>query len=258
MLAKYLRTTLTCAACILLTACNFEDKNTNPNESTFIKPGPLLTYTQLNTSIDGHTKNMQIGCCMMMVQQTASLESTEAGVGDKYYMMQAPATSYFLDFYSTAIKNWREMEYQASQKPEYQNMLAVAKIWGAFLFQRMTDLYGNVPYSEAGYAFHQNIYKPKYDSQESIYTDMIEQVKEGISLLSTEKPGIEGDLFYNGDISQWKKFGNSLLLRIGMRLSKVNPELAGTTAKAAIDGGIMNEAKDLCRVRLIAGGRDDD
>ena len=97
MLAKYLRTTLTCAACILLTACNFEDKNTNPNESTFIKPGPLLTYTQLNTSIDGHTKNMQIGCCMMMVQQTASLESTEAGVGDKYYMMQAPATSYFLD-----------------------------------------------------------------------------------------------------------------------------------------------------------------
>lgn len=96
------------------------------------------------------------------------------------------------------------MEYQASQKPEYQNMLAVAKIWGAFLFQRMTDLYGNVPYSEAGYAFHQNIYKPKYDSQESIYTDMIEQVKEGISLLSTEKPGIEGDLFYNGDISQWK------------------------------------------------------
>ena len=43
MLAKYLRTTLTCAACILLTACNFEDKNTNPNESTFIKPGPLLS-----------------------------------------------------------------------------------------------------------------------------------------------------------------------------------------------------------------------
>lgn len=55
-----------------------------------------------------------------------------------------------------------------------------------------------------------------------------------------------------------EKFGNSLLLRIGMRLSKVNPELAGTTAKAAIDGGIMNEAKDMCRVRHIAGGRDDD
>lgn len=159
---------------------------------------------------------------MMMVQQTASLESTEAGVGDKYYMMQAPSTSYFLDFYSTAIKNWREMEYQAAQKPEYQNMQAVAKIWGAFLFQRMTDLYGNVPYTEAGYGFRQNIYKPKYDTQESIYADLIDQVKEGISLLNADKPAIEGDLFYNGDIDQWKKFGNSLLLRLGMRLSKVN------------------------------------
>ena len=87
---------------------------------------------------------------------------------------------------------------------------------------------------------------------------MIDQVKEGINLLSAEKPGIEGDLFYNGDINQWKKFGNSLLLRIGMRLSKVNPELAKATAKAAIDGGIMSEAKDMCRVKHIAAGRDDD
>ena len=89
MLTRYLKATLFCAAGMCLTACDFEEKNLNPNESTVITPGPLLTYTQLNTSVDGHTKNMQIGCCMMMVQQTASLESTEAGVGDKYYMMQA-------------------------------------------------------------------------------------------------------------------------------------------------------------------------
>ena len=258
MLTRYLKTTLICAAGAVLTACDFEEKNTNPNESTFIEPGPLLTYTQLNTSVDGHTKNMQIGSCMMMVQQTATLKSTEAGMGDKYYMMQAPATSYFLDFYSTAIKNWREMEQQASRKPEYQNMQAVAKIWGAFLFQRMTDLYGNVPYSEAGLGFYQGIYKPKYDTQESIYKDMIEQVKAGIALLNKDKPAIEGDLFYNGNIDQWKKFGNSLLLRIGMRLSKVNPKLAKATAKVAIEGGIMSTAEDMCRVKHIAGGRDYD
>lgn len=99
----------------------------------------------------------------------------------------------------------------------------------------MTDLYGNVPYTEAGYGFRQNIYKPKYDTQESIYADLIDQVKEGISLLNADKPAIEGDLFYNGDIDQWKKFGNSLLLRLGMRLSKVKPELAAATAKAAIE-----------------------
>ena len=214
-----------------LTACDFEEKNLNPNESTVITPGPLLTYTQLNTSVDGHTKNMQIGCCMMMVQQTASLESTEAGVGDKYYMMQAPSTSYFLDFYSTAIKNWREMEYQAAQKPEYQNMQAVAKIWGAFLFQRMTDLYGNVPYTEAGYGFRQSIYKPKYDTQESIYADLIDQVKAGSTCSMLTSLPLKVICSITATSTSGKKFGNSLLLRLGMRLSKVNPDLAKATAK---------------------------
>ena len=82
MLPSYLEATLFWAACMCEPACEFEAKNLHPNESTVITPGPLLTYTQLNTSVDGHTKNMQIGGCMMMVQQSAALESTEAGVGD--------------------------------------------------------------------------------------------------------------------------------------------------------------------------------
>lgn len=246
------------AAALLLTACDFEEKNIDPNVPSSIKPGPLLTYTQLNTSVDGHAKNMQIGTCMMLVQQTATLNSSEASAGDKYYMMQAPATSYFTDYYSTAIKNWRELERQAASKPEYQNMRAVAKIWGAFLFQRMTDLYGNVPYTEAGLGYYEQIYKPRYDTQESIYHDLINQVKEGIALLDPQQPAIEGDLFYDGNIDQWKKFGYSLLLRIGMRLSKVEPALAEATAKEAIAGGILATAEDMCRVQHIAGGRDDD
>ena len=67
MLTRYLKATLFCAAGVCLTACDFEEKNMNPNESTVIAPGPLLTYTQLNTSVDGHTKNMQIGCCSSFV-----------------------------------------------------------------------------------------------------------------------------------------------------------------------------------------------
>ncbi len=124
-------------------------------------------------------------------------------------------------FYNGDIDQWKKFGNSLLQ---YQNMQAVAKIWGAFLFQRMTDLYGNVPYTEAGYGFRQNIYKPKYDTKESIYSDFIDNVKEGISLLNADKPAIEGDLLYNGDIYQWKKFGNSLLLRLGMRLSKVKPD----------------------------------
>ena len=258
MLNKYIRMALVLSVAALGTACDFEEKNIDPNNSTFIEPGPLLTYTQLNTSVDGNAKNMQIGTCMMLVQQTATLNSSEASAGDKYYMMKAPANSYFLDFYGMAIKNWREMEHQAAQNEKYQNMQAVAKIWGAYLFQRMTDLYGNVPYTEAGQGYYEQIFKPKYDTQESIYKDLVEQVRAGIAMLSAEKPAIQGDLFFNGDIAKWKKFGNSMLLHLGMRMCKVEPELAKSIAQEAIKGGIMNEVGDICMVRHIAGGRDYD
>ncbi|MGL4292291.1 MAG: SusD/RagB family nutrient-binding outer membrane lipoprotein [Bacteroidales bacterium] len=240
----------------LLAACDFEDKNINPNSNTSIEPGPLLTYTQLNTTSSGQTKNIQVGTCMMLVQQASSLNSNEAP-GDKYYNMNSPSNSLFIDTYSTSLKNWREMMIRAEEDPKYENILAAGKIWGAYLFQRMTDIYGNVPYSQAGMGYYGQIFKPVYDNQEDIYNGMINEVISGISLLDKEKPAIEGDVFYNGDIAKWKKFGNSMLLRLAMRLVKVNPGRARELAAQAIAGGLMEQPADACIVKHMAGGRND-
>lgn len=239
----------------LVCSCDFEEKNIDPNSSTSIEPGPLLTYSLLNTTTGGETKNIQVGTCMMMMQQAASLNTTEAA-GDKYYQMNSAANSLFVDYYGSVIKNWRELSIRAAEDAKYENTLGVAKIWGSYLFQRMTDLFGNVPYTEAGMGYYQQIYKPKYDNQEDIYMDMIAEVKAGIALLSDTKPAIAGDIIYDGDINKWKKFGNSLLLRLGMRLSKVKPDLAKQITVEAIQGGILNNAEDACIVKHMAGGRD--
>lgn len=241
---------LTCMVC----ACDFAEKNIDPNSSSSIEPGPLLTYTQLHTTTGGISKNIQVGTCMMLVQQTATLNPDMPG--DKYYQMEPYATSFFEDTYSDLIKHWRELEVRASSDAKYTNMQGVAKIWGSYLFQRMTDMFGNVPYSEAGLGYYEQIYKPKYDTQESIYRDMIQQVKEGINLLSADKPAISGDLFYNGDISKWKKFGASLLLRIGMRLSEVAPDLAKQTVADAVTIGVMTQPEDLCMLIHDGSGKD--
>lgn len=256
MTRKIYNTIVLSAAALAAVGCNFAQINIDPNHNSEIKPGPLLTYTQLNTSVDGHTKNMQIGTCMALVQQASSTLTTEFGAGDKYYMMDAACNQYFLDFYSTAIKNWRELEVVSAKDPEYKKMQGVAKIWGAYLFQRMTDLYGDVPYKEAGMGYHQQNYKPAYDPQADIYHDLINQVREGIKLLDEEGKPIEGDLFFDGNVEKWKKFGNSVLLHLGMRLCKVEPELAKTVAAEAIQGGIMEKAEESARVQHIAGGRD--
>lgn len=240
---------------VVMCSCDFEEKNIDPNSNTSIEPGPLLTYTQLNTTTDGQAKNIQVGTCMMMVQQAASLYTSEAA-GDKYKDMNSAANSLFNDTYGTCIKNWRELMVRASEDAKYENQLAAAKIWGAYLFQRMTDLYGDVPYSEAGWGYYQQIYKPKYDRQEDIYMDLIKEIKEGLAMLSTDKPAIQGDIFYDGNIDKWKKFGNSMLLKLGMRLSKVNPEMAKSIAADAISGGTLAVAEDACIVKHISGGRD--
>ena len=255
MSTNIFKSLFTLALAGLVCSCDFEEKNIDPNSSTSIEPGPLLTYVQLNTTTGGQTKNIQVGTCMMMMQQAASLNSTEAA-GDKYYQMNSSANSLFVDYYSSVIKNWRELVIRAAEDPTYENTLGVAKIWGSYLFQRMTDLYGDVPYTEAGMGYYGQIYKPKYDNQKDIYTDMIAEVKAGIALLSDEKPAISGDIIYDGNISKWKKFGNSLLLRLGMRLCKVKPDLAKQIAAEAIQGGIMNDAEDACIVKHMSGGRD--
>ncbi len=241
--------TLTC----MVYACDFTEKNIDPNSPTSIEPGPLLTYTQLHTNTGGIAKNIQVGTCMMLVQQAASLNNDMPG--DKYYQMESYANTFFTDTYSDLIKNWRELEEKASSDAKYSNILGATKIWGAYLFQRLTDIYGNVPYSEAGLGYYQQIYKPKYDNQETIYKDMIQQVKDGVNLLNANNPAIDGDLFYDGDINKWKKFGGSLLLRIGMRLSEVAPDLAKQTVADAVTIGVMSQPEDICLLRHDGSGK---
>ena len=65
---KLIKSVLLLSVAGLVTACDFEEKNTDPSNSTTIEPGPLLTYTQMNTTTGGATKNMQVGTCMMLVQ----------------------------------------------------------------------------------------------------------------------------------------------------------------------------------------------
>lgn len=81
--------TLTC----MVYACDFTEKNIDPNSPTSIEPGPLLTYTQLHTTTGGIAKNIQVGTCMMLVQQAASLNNDMPG--DKYYQMESYANTFF-------------------------------------------------------------------------------------------------------------------------------------------------------------------
>ena len=90
----------------------------------------------------------------------------------------------------------------------------MARIMKALVFERITDLYGDVPYSQAGLGYYERIYTPVYDKQQDIYADLLKEVSQATDSLDDNADHPTGDVFYYVDpstqIDKWKKFGNTL------------------------------------------------
>ncbi|WP_289660502.1 SusD/RagB family nutrient-binding outer membrane lipoprotein [Flavobacterium panacagri] len=117
---------------------------------------------------------------------------------------------------------------------------AVLKIWKVFMYNQMVDLYGPIPYSQAG----NNLGSVPYDSVESIYEDFFKLLDEANTVLgsastSTVGPLQTSDRVYQGSVEKWRIFGNSLRLRLALRISDVEPAKAKTQAEAAVAAGVM-------------------
>ncbi|MDL5510331.1 SusD/RagB family nutrient-binding outer membrane lipoprotein [Arenibacter sp. M-2] len=121
---------------------------------------------------------------------------------------------------------------------------ALAEIWWVYSFHRVTDYWGPIPYSKAGEAST----SIPYDSQESIYNDFFERLDraEGAlkALPSDLKPFGSYDLMYEGDINKWIKFANTLRLRLAIRISKTNPELAKVQGEEAFSNTVLESSPE--------------
>jgi len=120
-----------------------------------------------------------------------------------------------------------------------ENQQAVAMIFKAVVFKRVTDLFGNVPYSDA---LSIETLTPAYDSQEAVYTGMIANVKAARDMINLAAAGPTGDAIYGGDMDKWVKFANSLLMQMAMQLSDVSSSInAQTEFTSALNhaGGVI-------------------
>ena len=114
-----------------------------------------------------------------------------------------------------------------TNKDELANKQAIARILRAWAFANLTDTYGDVPYSESCLPQEQAIFGPKYDNQQSIYTDLFKELKEGVAQLDEAKESYgSADLIYGGDVVKWRKLGNSLRLRLALRIRFADATLA--------------------------------
>lgn len=254
MQTPFRKITHTIALCSLLglSACDkdFEELNTNPDASTKIVPEYVFSAAQLDAA-----RNI-LGGAMGAMQYTTSYNDV-SGFGSKYIFNQGSAPyTVFTNAYPREINEIGEVIRAVENDPNSSNKLAAARIWRVYAFHRVTDLYGDVPYFEAGLGYVDNNYKPGYDAQEAIYKDMLQQLDQAASSLDPAKPTFAAaDLVYGGDVAKWKKFAYSLMLRLGMRLTKVDAGLAETWVKKAIAGGVITQDGDLALIKYTAAGQ---
>lgn len=224
-----------------LFSCNkksLTDLNKDPNatqsaDANFLFTGAILAMPASNYSV------IEEG------MQYFSTYKEVPAIGDKYYSFNGTVAD-FAGYYTVKLNRLIQLEASV-QGPDDINKLSLVRILKVYEFDQLTDVAGDIPYSEA-LSGKQNL-KPKYDTQKDIYLDMFKELDEAAAALDPTKPTYgKADLLYNGDVTEWKKFAYTLMLRLGMRLTNVDPALAQTWVQKAISGGVMTSDADIAKI----------
>ncbi len=228
---------------------NFDDTNTDPTKASasnfdpnLLLPSGQLGYLDATTGYNG-----PILFQSMWIQSFASaiFPGYYSG-GDKYVQGGS--------FFNYQGRTWdagyrsasylREVQTLTAGNPAQSNLSGIAVICEVLNIEAITDVYGDAPYSQALLA-KAGISQPVYDKQQDVYTQMFKKLDSVLPTLDAAKAKPTNDVFpYKGDISQWKKFGYSLMLRLAMRLTKVDAATAKTYAEKAYAGGVFSSNAD--------------
>ena len=235
---KILKISILLAALILAGSCrnsDFDINSPNPNQPSSVPPNYVLSAALTSSASrllggDVTFANFWMGYWAPYGEQSPSVLS--------YNLTTDTYSSNWDNTYIT-LENYKYIEDQ-SAAPGMAYFRAIAKIMKDFHFQRLVDLYNNIPYTEALSAT--NTF-PKYDSAPVIYKDLVVQLDSAIDIikkadaLTAENPG-SNDVMFHGDMDQWIKFANTLKLKILMRQTQTSggPEyIAGNLSGMSTD-----------------------
>ena len=222
-----------------------ESVNTDSSKAETIDPNAQLTTAVLQTYGDLEMVQLYRSYIYAFTQQLMGCWNT-TNYGGRHTIDNNEMSRVWTTFYSVAIKNLVDAEYRTQNDLEKVNINSALSIYRIYLMSIITDIYGDVPYSEAGKGYIEGISNPKYDTQESIYNNFFIELKSAAMQMDVNKDKITGDIIFKGDIGKWKKLANSLRLRFAMRISNVAPKKAQLEFEDALasDGGVMNNSSE--------------
>lgn len=208
---------------VMFSGCDkgFEDINKSPQAiTTGVDLGLLFTSALRNTPNGGVESDQTLTQQFYVPYQ----QSTTLGFNANAFN-EGQNNGRWNGAYGGPVKNLTHIINLTKDDPSRINLYNESRIWLAYNYMMLVDSYGDVPYTEAGRAYIDKLFYPKYDNDEDIYKSLRTELKEASAALDpTKNNEAKYDLFYQGDIAKWKRLGYSILLRLGMRYSKKCPD----------------------------------
>ncbi len=230
-----------------LTSCDkgFDELNINKTAATSVNPVFILNNATVNCTYAPGTIIYEAG----IVQQMVSPNSGVLTGANFNQDSRDNTVQNWQKYYRTVIRNTQDVIDQTKDVPARSNLYNMARILQAYAYMVTTDSYGDIPYVNAAKGYTQQIVLPKYDTQQAVYAGIIKELTDASTALDANKTVEAADVLYGGNIALWKKFANSLLLRAGMRLSKVDAAQAQSVVNKAVAAGVMELNTENAMVR---------
>ncbi|PUZ26334.1 SusD/RagB family nutrient-binding outer membrane lipoprotein [Chitinophaga parva] len=198
---------------LLLGACrkDFVKINTDPNTATSLNPQYLLSTVLVNSAY-----TYQDDAYMDKPGEAGRYFTKVRNEADDLFGWSSVTWD---GYYNTLSLNYQLYNFAKTQ--HQGQYMAVSEILRAFNFSRITDLYGDCPYSEALQLKENANVHPRYDAQQDIYTDLLKRLTAANDSLANATLDVDKtyDIMYGGNLLKWRKFANALHLRLLMRIS---------------------------------------
>ncbi|MDD5814684.1 MAG: SusD/RagB family nutrient-binding outer membrane lipoprotein [Bacteroidales bacterium] len=237
-----------------LTSCSdehMEEVNTDESKANTMNPNAQLTTALLQTYGDFQVMDTY-RCYITGFTQYYAGGWNVSNYAGAVYPEDATMARTWNRFYSIAIKNLVDAINRSESMP---NTNAALRIHRAYMMAMLSDIYGDIPCTEAGLSYITGNANPKYDTQEEVYDFIFSELKACAAQMGTGIDAISGDVTsLSGEAEAWIRYANTLRLRYAMRISDVAPEKARQEFEAALaaEGGIITSADQDAYVNYIS------
>ncbi len=230
-----------------MTSCekDFKDVNVNNNQPSDVPVNILLPSTSASLA---YTLGGDIARYNGVLDQNVTGAYRQFFGYNQYSFTESDFDNLWNNMYSGNMADLNRIIQKANAaEGSYNAYRGIARITMAYSLSMMTDMFGDVPYSQA-FQGNDNL-TPKYDSQQELYTTTLPNLlSQGMADLDNTaddilSPGVD-DLIYGGDLAKWKQLANGLTARLAIHTTKINGASAGAAALAALSAGALTGSGD--------------